>query len=487
VDVVKDWKSTGNSYYDAIKYAAEAAGLWIFEGGHNNWYISPLPALSTDYAGRFRDGKRGTITSADNSLNREEWFNEVKLQYDYVQPDGVTPSTILGYTTGPMASTALNRRVYFRHYTVPWYVSEANANAVALYRLNRFMLRGRQRSFTAAAAYWLRPGMTVLVKLGRANYDRVLVAAVTFSPLAGSMTVRTYRPANTRGYRVPTIDDDPNVPTWIDRLAQDVAKDVDAVVAAAPTGIVDRTVIENPVPGILTPPTITTLSGSPTYTAPGKDGACLTGGVLDYTNAAAAVTAMNTALGHTVEFWFRKATKPIKTVAILGMDQHWVGLDVGGFIKQNVGLLTGTRNVCDGAWHHIAVQVTYSAASALTWTNVQTWIDGTKELEKTTNTTAAASWTTRWAIGGIISASYEFGGDLDELRVSTGVRYTGTFAPAATLVPDQRTLALHHFNGGPGTDIGGYPPRPAAPAGAVTFIGYNQPSAWLTLDRWIKL
>lgn len=197
LDVVKDWKSSGNSYFEAIQYAAEGAGLWIFEGGHGPWYIVPRPTLGTDYAGRFRDGKRGTITSAETSMNREEWFNDVFLQYDYVQADGVTPSTITGsaqVTSGPLAVTNMNQRTYFRHYTVPWPVSETNAKAVAQYRLAQLMLRGRQRSFTAAATYWLRPGMTILVKLGRAKYDRLLVAAVTFSPLTGSMTVRTVRP-----------------------------------------------------------------------------------------------------------------------------------------------------------------------------------------------------------------------------------------------------------------------------------------------------
>lgn len=35
--------------------------------------------------------------------------------------------------------------------------------------------------------------------------------------------------ANIRDYRVPTIDDDPNVPVWMDRLAEDVAADVDVI------------------------------------------------------------------------------------------------------------------------------------------------------------------------------------------------------------------------------------------------------------------
>lgn len=197
VDVVKDWRSSGNSYFEAIQHAADGAGLWIYEGGHGPWYIVPRPTLSTDYAGRFRDGKRGTITRADTSMDREEWFNHVSLQYTYPNPTTGAPNATGGearVTSGPLAVTTVNKRTWYRHYTVPWYVSAEGAKSVAQHRLSQLMLRGRQRSFSAAAAYWLRPGMTILVKLGRAKYDRLLVAAVTFSPLTGSMTVRTYRP-----------------------------------------------------------------------------------------------------------------------------------------------------------------------------------------------------------------------------------------------------------------------------------------------------
>ncbi len=45
-----------------------------------------------------------------------------------------------------------------------------------------------------------------------------------------------------------------------------------------------------------------------------------------------------------------------------------------------------------------------------------------------------------------------FNGWIDEVRISTGVRYTGNFTPALTpFVPDASTLALYHFDEGSGT------------------------------------
>lgn len=41
--------------------------------------------------------------------------------------------------------------------------------------------------------------------------------------------------ANTRGWRVPTIDDDPNVPVWMGRLADDAAGDLDGLEDAVET------------------------------------------------------------------------------------------------------------------------------------------------------------------------------------------------------------------------------------------------------------
>ena len=50
--------------------------------------------------------------------------------------------------------------------------------------------------------------------------------------------------ANSRDYRVPTIDDDPNVPVWLDYLANDVAEDMDGVSMEVSTLASDVTELE---------------------------------------------------------------------------------------------------------------------------------------------------------------------------------------------------------------------------------------------------
>lgn len=61
-----------------------------------------------------------------------------------------------------------------------------------------------------------------------------------------------------------------------------------------------------------------------------------------------------------------------------------------------------------------------------------------------------------------------YAGWLDELRLSTVLRYTANFTPpAAPFTPDAATAALYHFDEGSGTAIldgSGAPGGPSPPA-----------------------
>lgn len=192
--LVSQYTHAGGSYWSAMEGVARAAGVRAYDDGSGTWHIDHLPGLGTDYAAKLRDGKRGTITSADSSVDRENWFNQVIVQWDWVSDTG-TPNSLTGFarvSSGPYQTSVANTKEYRDYREGP--VTSGYATAFAQGLLAKFMNRGKSRSFTAAAAYWLRPGMTILVKIGLAKYDRVLVSAVTFSPLTGSMAVRTIRP-----------------------------------------------------------------------------------------------------------------------------------------------------------------------------------------------------------------------------------------------------------------------------------------------------
>jgi hypothetical protein len=68
-----------------------------------------------------------------------------------------------------------------------------------------------------------------------------------------------------------------------------------------------------------------------------------------------------------------------------------------------------------------------------------------------------------------------YNGGLDELRVSTGLRYTTNFArPTAPFTPDAQTAALYHFDEGSGEVIGDATPGGPSP-GVRRFGGGGQP------------
>lgn len=201
-DLVAGLLHSGGTNWSAMEGVARAAGVRVYDTGLEQWRIDPAVGaggLSTDCAARLRTGRTGTVTTADVRVDRREWFNAVDVEFWWTSaPDAPIPNTrnsLLGtatVTSGPLRVTTLNRKEY--RDSREQYVSQGYATAYAQSLLRTLMLRGRYRELTAVAAYWLRPGMTVLTKFDRANYRPVLVSAVTFSPLTGSMAVRTIRP-----------------------------------------------------------------------------------------------------------------------------------------------------------------------------------------------------------------------------------------------------------------------------------------------------
>jgi len=98
------------------------------------------------------------------------------------------------------------------------------------------------------------------------------------------------------------------------------------------------------------------------------------------------------------------------------------------------------------AWHHIAV--TYEAATSAG----RIFVDGT-EVAPTGGFTKTYSTppSTDAVVGGISNSTISHGYHLDEVRVSSNLRYTGNFTPSgAPFSPDASTCALWHFDDGNG-------------------------------------
>lgn len=124
----------------------------------------------------------------------------------------------------------------------------------------------------------------------------------------------------------------------------------------------------------------------------------------------------------------------------------------------------GATNVLDGAWHHVAV--TRAASNGA----LRIWVDGALDGSVASS---AATGDLRYRIGRSTaypadptlvfaaekhdagSAYPSFAGWLDEVRLSTTLRYTAPFTrPSARFTVDANTAALYHFDEGSGTAIG---------------------------------
>jgi hypothetical protein len=126
--------------------------------------------------------------------------------------------------------------------------------------------------------------------------------------------------------------------------------------------------------------------------------------------------------------------------------------------------ICGTANVLDGAWHHIAV--TRRASDG----RLQLYVDGQLDAQAATSgATGDMSYRvgrgTRYPDDPYLVLAAEkhdagsgfpsFNGYLDELRLSTTLRYDGAFnRPTGPFAADADTAALYHFDEGTGTTLG---------------------------------
>jgi len=124
--------------------------------------------------------------------------------------------------------------------------------------------------------------------------------------------------------------------------------------------------------------------------------------------------------------------------------------------------LCGAHNVLDGNWHHVAL------TRQLATGQMTIFVDGFQETSQ--NNVGASGDVSYNPLHAAQDASdpllvlgaqkrdaataRAFSGLIDELRLSTRLRYTGPFPPpSAAFVADTDTAALYHFDEASGTDI----------------------------------
>lgn len=123
--------------------------------------------------------------------------------------------------------------------------------------------------------------------------------------------------------------------------------------------------------------------------------------------------------------------------------------------------ITGTTDIGDNNWHHVAITRVQSSGE------ISIWVDGVEDASGT-YTTGDLSYPDGFDPGAGQDNEYlvlgaekhdadpelylSYNGYMDELRISSSVRYTATFTPPiAPFVLDASTAALYHFDDGTGT------------------------------------
>lgn len=146
-----------------------------------------------------------------------------------------------------------------------------------------------------------------------------------------------------------------------------------------------------------------------------------------------------------------------------------------------------TSDIGDGEWHHVAVTRNQSTGA------VTIWVDGVNEASDTYDTsdwsypaghTVGSGQDNEYAVIGTEKhdVGYGYNGEVDELRISDSVRYTGTFTPAGRFEPDGDAVGLYHADEGSGTTLVDYATVSGAPTNGELLIG-GSPSG----PVWVEL
>ena len=152
--------------------------------------------------------------------------------------------------------------------------------------------------------------------------------------------------------------------------------------------------------------------------------------------------------------------------------------------------LVGSRNVCDSAWHHIAIQRRSSDGRLWLFVDgsLQSSEDGPNGDASYRNGRSANAVNDPFLVIGGEKHGFDnlqFRGWVDELRISTVLRYgSGDFTrPTAVFIPDALTAALYHFDEGTGVVARDLSGAAGGPSDGQLRVGGNPAGpAWVASD-----
>lgn len=140
--------------------------------------------------------------------------------------------------------------------------------------------------------------------------------------------------------------------------------------------------------------------------------------------------------------------------------------------------------IADGAWHF--AEAVFNRTAGVT-KHTALYVDGNAVTVPTGTQTSAAWDSTLTVLGFNALTQFDWPGEVAHVEVFRNARANPT-VPTGPNTGGQLTLALARLSDGL-VQMGaiGYPPRPNARAGMVTYVGSSQPTDWLPGDRWVKV
>ena len=180
----------GMDCWGLIAEAAARTGAWVYSDG-NRWIITRRPAVLSAPLHTLTAGEAGTIFETGTDLGRDGFANISLVTYKWKDATGkdLQRSGWAVIDSGPLSPPVAGRCVDYLDAAGP--ITQDAANQVARARLDSLSSRSRTVTALAHAAYWLRPSQTIDLQLLTGASERVLVRAVTFAPLKGTMAVTT--------------------------------------------------------------------------------------------------------------------------------------------------------------------------------------------------------------------------------------------------------------------------------------------------------
>lgn len=184
----------GTDYWSLMADAAARTDTRVFCNEYGIWQVTRRVDKAGTPIHRLAVGEGGTITDSTADLNRDAWYNAVLLEYRWTDAQRVE-HVVHGRALAQGAKYGVDAVGHKTHYErIERPVTEYAAGVAARAKLRTLLSRGRSRTITAAAAYWLRPGDTVEVQLPTGDPELHIVQSIRFNPLVGLMTVTTRQP-----------------------------------------------------------------------------------------------------------------------------------------------------------------------------------------------------------------------------------------------------------------------------------------------------